>query len=696
MAYNNGATGATGATDASFHTYGVASALSANGFVRTSYSFVGWATAADLPTVEYEDEDKVQTLTAENGATVHLYARWTTNRYTVTFNVDNGNPVPDAQVVEPDEKVTEPVAPTKTGYIFAGWYSNAGFTSLWTFPTGVVTENMMLYAKWIPEGATIYTVTFSSNGGSSVPDVPVESGGKIPEPSVPTKPGNNFLGWYSNEELTTAWRFSAGTVAQHMTLYAKWSPYSYTVAFNSNSGSPVSSVQVEPGGKVNEPTPPTKEDYTFIGWYFDDGLSMRWYFSTNVVTENTTLYAKWVENSVPACIVTFDSRGGSNLAADTAPYGATVTHPADPTKAGYTFAGWYANATLTVRWNFPTDEVTRDTTLYAGWIDSSATVFTITFDSRGGSPIDAQTVAYDSMLMYPVPTLPSYTFKDWYMEPECNYPYKFSEGTRKSRTLYAGWTPVRWKLDSITINNVSQKVTGNTIDYVVPCSANVETTQIEITYRDSAAILQRLIIPATRPFKLDTAILQGRYTIRLEKKFDFDSIALTLLGGKLLAALNNPKYNGGFHLQEVKWWQVRDSENLPLSSKFYYASPSGGVIKDSIYLQLLDSASGVWLKSCPYAYTPPAVPTAQRLAVYPNPVASGKAIHLKEEFLINDNLEEHYATLSLIDIQGKVVYVGNASELRKGLVIPDIPVGVYHIILEGKAGRKVLKIAVTN
>jgi hypothetical protein len=86
-------------------------------------------------------------------------------------------------------------------------------------------------------------------------------------------------------------------------------------------------------------------------------------------------------------------------------------------------------------------------------------------------------------------------------------------------------------------------------------------------------------------------------------------------------------------------------------------------------------------------------------AVYPNPVASGGTVHLRENVLTGDELqelgelEERYATFRLFDVQGRLVREGRASELRQGLTMPTTP-GIYHLLLDGKAGRLQLKVAV--
>ena len=70
----------------------------------------------------------------------------------------------------------------------------------------------------------------------------------------------------------------------------------YTVTFESNGGTTVSAITVESGNTITEPTAPTKDGYTFEGWYKETGLTNKWNFGTDKVTGNITLYARWVEN----------------------------------------------------------------------------------------------------------------------------------------------------------------------------------------------------------------------------------------------------------------------------------------------------------------------------------------------------------------------------------------------------------------
>ena len=139
-----------------------------------------------------------------------------------------------------------------------------------------------------------YSVVFNSNGGSVVDTQIVAAGGKATEPSDPTKSGYEFDAWYKEAQFINEWDFANDTVDAPTILYANWLTQ-YTVTFNSNGGSAVSSQTVTAGEKATEPSSPTKQGYTFGGWYTSDALTTEWDFSTDTVNSNITLYAKWTE-----------------------------------------------------------------------------------------------------------------------------------------------------------------------------------------------------------------------------------------------------------------------------------------------------------------------------------------------------------------------------------------------------------------
>jgi uncharacterized repeat protein (TIGR02543 family) len=152
-------------------------------------------------------------------------------------------------------------------------------------------------------------------------------------------------------------------VTSDVTLYAKWATNTYTVTFNSQGCSSVSSQTVEHGGKVTKPTNPTGTGYTFGGWYKESGCTNAWVFATDTVTANVTLYAKWAQWTINTYTVTFNSQGGSAVSSQTVNHGGKVSEPTNPTRTGYTFGGWYKESGCTNAWVFATDTVTANVTL---------------------------------------------------------------------------------------------------------------------------------------------------------------------------------------------------------------------------------------------------------------------------------------------------------------------------------------------
>ncbi|MDO9628469.1 MAG: InlB B-repeat-containing protein, partial [Acholeplasmataceae bacterium] len=360
--------------------------------------------------------------------------------YSVTFSVDGGSAVA-SQTIASGAKATAPTAPTKAGFNFVGWYKEAALTTPWVFAADTVTANTTLYAKW---EAIVYTVTFESNAGTPVAALTnVATGAIITAPTAPTKVGFSFIGWYKEAALTTPWVFATDTVTANTTLYAKWEAIVYTVTFESNGGTAVAALtNVATGAMINAPTAPTRAHYTFDGWYKEAALTTPWNFSTDTVTANTTLYAKWTAITFT---VAFEVNGGSAIASmPSVMSGTTITTPTAPTRAHYTFDGWYKEVGLTTPWVFATDTVTANTTLYAKW---TAITFTVTFEVNGGSAIASMpSVMSGTTITAPTaPTRENYTFDGWYKEVGLTTPWVFATDTvTANTTLYAKWSAITY------------------------------------------------------------------------------------------------------------------------------------------------------------------------------------------------------------------------------------------------------------
>ena len=140
----------------------------------------------------------------------------------------------------------------------------------------------------------------------------------------------------------------------------------YTVTFQSEGGSEVAS-QIRANTPADQPADPTKEGYTFIGWYKGES---EWNFA-DAVTEALTLTAKWTANRYT---ITFKPENGGQDIVIKQDYGTAITAPANPTKTGYTFAGWNRE--------IPSTMPAGDMTITARWTENRVIVIIRPDDSK--------------------------------------------------------------------------------------------------------------------------------------------------------------------------------------------------------------------------------------------------------------------------------------------------------------------------
>lgn len=222
-------------------------------------------------------------------------------------------------------------------------------------------DKIFATAKVVVVEVTKYTVTFDTDGGTEIASVQVVKGEKLTLPTAPTKAGYVFKGWFTNEARTVPFNPDVAINA-NTTLYAKWEVAQYTVTFDSNGGSAVSPVGVNHGGKVQKPTNPTKENHDFVGWFTAEDEEFD--FLNTTITSDLTLYAKW---ELKTFEVVFNSDGGTFVPAQSIKYGEKATKPADPTKDGYIFKGWFKDVNRTQPFDFDEEVITDITILYAKW-----------------------------------------------------------------------------------------------------------------------------------------------------------------------------------------------------------------------------------------------------------------------------------------------------------------------------------------
>ena len=368
--------------------------------------------------------------------------------YIVTFQANGGQPVPAIQYIAGSAKIGKVPSMTRDHFGFGSWYTDFGCTpgNEWDFAKGV-TSNLTLYARWVPEYDVL--IEFDADGGSPAPsDQRLIKDSLVVKPEPMSKSGFGFDGWYTEKDpYIHRWNFSL-VAAESQKLYAKWvSTAIFSVTFNTNGGSPAVAAQnVAQGFFAVEPLPIFLDRNGFGGWYTDDGtFANKWNFSTTPVTGATTLYAKWEPYFYK---VTFEPNDGSP-----APdpqfliYDTLVTRPEAMSKGSDGFGGWFKEAACTNEWDFTSDTVTDDITLYAYWFTTPST-HTVFFEPEGGEPEPdpiIQTILYGAKAVEPAPmSREGYGFGGWYEDPSfLGDPWNFAEDpVIVDMNLTARWEPL--------------------------------------------------------------------------------------------------------------------------------------------------------------------------------------------------------------------------------------------------------------
>ena len=180
-----------------------------------------------------------------------------------------------------------PSAPT--GYSFEGWYSESSLDNEVLALSSTIDQT--LFPKWI--GLPV-TLTFETNGGSSVEAITLPFETSVNAPQAPTKQGHTFDGWYTDEAFLNPYTFTTMPL-NPLTLFAKWSINSYRVQFETFGGTQIEDIAIPFGSTFSDlPVSPTLAHAFFDQWYLDLALTQP--FEPFVMSdENVTLYARWID-----------------------------------------------------------------------------------------------------------------------------------------------------------------------------------------------------------------------------------------------------------------------------------------------------------------------------------------------------------------------------------------------------------------
>ena len=360
---------------------------------RDGYTFAGWYWRADYSgyTDEQKAADKVDFDQAVTGQTVTMFAQWTKDEAqneTDVLYVANGGKFFDGQEVQQgltdsDGMMRQPAAPTREGYTFAGWYWVSDLSVLTEeqkeqnkvdFTQPVTKPHATMYAQWVKNQDEI-NVLYAANGGqfadgNDTMQGVADSDGMMRQPAEPTREGYTFAGWYWVSDLSgltdeqkdlNKVDFSQPVAGkEHVTVFAQWTKNQeqndHAVMYVANGGQFATGETFQQGvtnsdGMMRQPAAPTREGYTFDGWYWhadysgytDEQKAADKVDFSQPVQSDVNIYAQWTKNAdaqVEQITVKFvDNFNGTESSAEVKK-GEAVAKPADPTYDGWTFEGW--------------------------------------------------------------------------------------------------------------------------------------------------------------------------------------------------------------------------------------------------------------------------------------------------------------------------------------------------------------------
>jgi uncharacterized repeat protein (TIGR02543 family) len=219
----------------------------------------------------------------------------------------------------------------------------------------------------------------------------------------------------------------------------------YTITFESHGGTVVAAITKNAGTVVAKPEDPTREGYTFTGWFSAEtgGTKYTW---PHAVNENIIVHAHWRDSTLPMPAqntITFESHDGTEVTAITEDEGTVVAKPLDPTRRGYTFTGWFSAETGGTKYTWP-HAVNETITMHAQWTLVS---YTITYNLDGGTnpetsnPPESSYTVVSSEITLPTPTKDNYTFGGWFTDRNFSSQVvtKIAEGSTGNKAFWAKW-----------------------------------------------------------------------------------------------------------------------------------------------------------------------------------------------------------------------------------------------------------------
>ena len=443
--------------------------------VRDGYVFAGWVYAGTDQVVDFSQPLQ--------GGSDHfmLFAKWTeapSKVLNVTYAANggqfaDGNNVMQGQT-DSNGIARQPLAPTRDGYVFAGWYYHSNGTDPVDFNQPIVGggKNVTLFAAWTPakQDKTVEILYVANGGtffdGNDTMQGVTDTDGIARLPLQPTREGYDFLGWSYDRDGNDPVDFTKAIVAGsgHATVYAQWKQNNEkTVLYVANGGAFADGNETMEGvtdsdGVARQPLAPTREGYTFTGWTYDAAGTEPVDFTKPIPGggQHVTFFAQWAELANNEKDVLYVANGGVFADGNETLQGVTdgdgvARQPLAPTREGYTFAGWTydRDGNDPVDFSKPLVGGGDHATLFAQWSavekDNSIDVLYV---ANGGTFFDGSDALQgvtdgDGVARQPLaPTREGYTFAGWTYDRDGNDPVDFSkpvQGGGDHVTFYAQW-----------------------------------------------------------------------------------------------------------------------------------------------------------------------------------------------------------------------------------------------------------------
>ena len=460
---------------------------------RTGYTFNGYYSSTNGGGYKYYNADGSSARSYMLTSNTTLYAYWTKDTYTITYN-NNGGTINGSYstTYQYGDEVELPENVTRDGCTFGDWFDNANCEgSAVTSIPSTATGNKTFYAKWTPN---VYTVTLDPGEGSILNmngneiNYTYGVGTLLPTASSMSLSGKTFAGWYDNPEFEGD-AISEITVADFgdMVLYALWDVNTYPVVLNTNEGVVNSGnvVSYKFGIGKTLPNDVTRTGYIFEGWYENSSCLGTPVTAIPVdAAEPKTYWAKWREDVYD---ITYEPNEGvinNEVIPTQYTFSVGASLPANVTREGYAFAGWYDNSLFEGQ---PIALVRSsdygNKTYYARW---EIKTYNIAFNNNGGNIEDE--VIPSSYTYNNEVELPSEVYKDgyeflgWYDNPNFyNDPIsKIEKGDFGNKIFYAKWLVKSY--DVIFVTNGGTINSGNIAKYTYGVPANLPTDVIRTGY----------------------------------------------------------------------------------------------------------------------------------------------------------------------------------------------------------------------